>query len=320
MGEAIDDARANPDRVLRDYVSPNLVDLKPDRFFPHMVKGDPQANLWNFLRREIPHTWYVDGRFPIMGFVSRDEAAILHNSALMFSGEPALEIGCWRGFSTAHLAAAGLVLDVIDPILSEQNTMDEMKKLIADLGAESSVSLHGGFSEQLVYELAERKQRWRFIFIDGDHEAPAPARDAALCAQYAADDAMIVLHDLASPAVADGLELLRELGWSTAVYQTMQIMGVAWRGDIQPLAHTPDPQVSWQLPPHLRSFRLVHESAEDYIRRLQPLITELIATEKAFKTLVEHIDGPNEPPAWLHSQTDDSIADGQAEAAANTNS
>ena len=35
------------------------------------------------------------------------------------------------------------------------------------------------------------------------------------------------------------------------VYQTMQIMGVAWRGDIQPVEHQPDPQVNWVLPKHL---------------------------------------------------------------------
>jgi hypothetical protein len=38
------------------------------------------------------------------------------------------------------------------------------------------------------------------------------------------------------------------------IYQTMQIMGVAWRGQVQPLRHVPDPNVSWWLPPWLHSY------------------------------------------------------------------
>lgn len=37
-------------------------------------------------------------------------------------------------------------------------------------------------------------------------------------------------------------------------YQTMQIMGVAWRGAMQPVAHVPDPAVRWTLPAHLEGW------------------------------------------------------------------
>lgn len=38
------------------------------------------------------------------------------------------------------------------------------------------------------------------------------------------------------------------------VYQTMQIMGVAWRGDVEPVQHIPDPKVNWHLPLHLQHY------------------------------------------------------------------
>jgi hypothetical protein len=101
---------------------------------------------------------------------------------------------------------------------------------------------------------AQRQQPWSLIFIDGNHERPGPLEDAMVCAQLAAPDAAIVFHDLASPDVAEGLDYLRQQGWNTMVYQTMQIMGVAWRGQVQPVRHRPDPSVRWELPAHLQSF------------------------------------------------------------------
>ena len=98
--------------------------------------------------------------------------------------------------------------------------------------------------------------RWDFIFIDGNHEAPYPTFDAAVVAEYANDDALVVFHDLASPDVAQGLDYLRLRGWQTCIYQTSQIMGVAWRGKVRPAAHLPDPRVQWHLPKHLRHFRI----------------------------------------------------------------
>src|SRR5215203_1569622 len=101
-----------------DYVSPNLTIVRPDACFPNMTLGDRNAISWPWLRREIPHNWYVDRRAPIIGFLSRDEANLLYNLALPFAGKRALEIGCWLGWSAAHLALAGVQLDVIDPMLS----------------------------------------------------------------------------------------------------------------------------------------------------------------------------------------------------------
>lgn len=237
-----------------DYLSPNLVGIRPDAAFPHMIARDPADHPWPWLRREIPHRWYCDRRAPGTGFVSRDEAAILHNTALRFPGQPALEIGCWLGWSACHLALGGVELDVIDPVLNRPDFRDSVESSLAAAGVKERVHLYPGQSPETVYMLASLGTRWPLIFIDGDHEGDAPRRDAEACATVAADDALILLHDLASPHVAAALDHLRDHGWNTLIYHTMQIMAAAWRGNITPLQHTPDPALHLPLPAHLAGY------------------------------------------------------------------
>ncbi|MUH00226.1 class I SAM-dependent methyltransferase [Scytonema sp. UIC 10036] len=238
-----------------DYVSPGFSIIQPDSCFPNMILGNPYDSFWLYLRRNIAHNWYVDKRQQGVGFVSRDEAHILYNTALKFKGKKALEIGCWMGWSACHLALAGVELDVIDPMLSQQLFQESVTDSLKRAGVKESVNLIPGYSPQKVEELANQLQRkWSLIFIDGHHEAPAPLNDAIICEQVAEEDALILFHDLASPDVGQGLNYLKEKGWNTMVYQTMQIMGVAWRGNVEPVIHQPDPKINWKLPPHLRHY------------------------------------------------------------------
>jgi len=239
----------------RDYIAPGLQPVFPDAHFPNLTLGDRTPIAWPYLRKEVPHNWYVDRRSPTVGFLSRDEAHLLYNLALAFQGKPALEIGCWMGWSACHLALAGVQLDVVDPLLNDPGVHQTVSDSLTSAGVRDRVNLVPGYSPQAVQALAaQRQQPWSLIFIDGNHERPGPLEDAMVCAQLAAPDAAIVFHDLASPDVAEGLEYLRQQGWNTMVYQTMQIMGVAWRGQVQPVRHLPDPSVRWKLPAHLQSF------------------------------------------------------------------
>ena len=239
----------------RDYISPNFAIVKPDECFPNMIVGDPNLQPWAYLRREVPHNWYVDKRHPTVGFLSRDEAHILYNTALKFKGKKALEIGCWLGWSACHLALAGVELEVVDPLLARPDFYESVSNSLQAAGVLDSIHLVAGYSPQAVEELAAQLQtKWSLIFIDGNHEAPGPLNDAIICEQLAAEDALIVFHDLAAPDVAQGLDYFKQKGWQTLVYQTMQIMGVAWRGNIEPVIHQPDPKVNWVLPAHLQSY------------------------------------------------------------------
>ncbi len=233
---------------LYDYISPGLSVVRLDDAFPHMRPGDPLHHPWKYLRRDVPHRWYADERFPLMGFLNRDEAVLLHNIALQFAGKRALEIGSWLGWSTCHLAMAGVQLDVIDPAHEDPIIRASVEDSLRGCGVAERVNLVRGRSPE---SIAELNQRWSLFFIDGDHESPAPLRDTAAALSYAAEDCAFVFHDLASPAVTAALRFLKEKGFNVVVYQTAQIMAMAWRGDVTPVAHVPDPDVAWQLPPHV---------------------------------------------------------------------
>jgi len=235
-----------------DYVSPDLVRIQLDAAFPNMIKGNPEPHPWPYLRREIPHHWYVDKQLPHVGFLSRDEAHLLYNNALQFRGKAALEIGCWLGWSACHLAAAGVQLDIVDPVLAKPAFTKAVTGALKASRPPLPATLVPGGSPAKVLELAQQGRRWSLIFIDGNHAAPAPLLDAQTCVPFAAPDAMILFHDLISPEVSQGLDYLQEQGWQTMIYQTMQIMGVAWRGNVQPVSHVPDPVVTWPVVKHLQ--------------------------------------------------------------------
>ncbi len=240
-----------------DYVSPGMDIVLPDAHFPHLTAADPNQCNWKYLRRSIPHNWYADKRAPHTGFLNRDESHILYNTALRFRGKRALEIGCWLGWSACHMALAGVQLDVIDPVLGRQDFLDSISGSLRAAGVLPSVNLVPGFSPREVQELARRLNlKWPLFFIDGNHDDYFPVFDTAVCVEYAEEDALILFHDLASPDVASGLEYLRQRGWNTMVYMTAQIMGVGWRGKVEPVRHVPDMSINWQIPDHLKNFQI----------------------------------------------------------------
>jgi predicted O-methyltransferase YrrM len=261
---------ANPARRY-DYVAASLRRIRLDHGFPFMVALDPSSETYPHLNKQIPHLRYADRRQPGIGFVTRDEAHILYNTALEFKGKNALEIGCWLGWSTAHLAAGGVALDVVDPALADPQVYASVDQSLRSAGVRSNVSLYPGYSPAKVEEIAKTEnRRWSLIFIDGDHTSPAPLQDAQVAERYAAEDALILFHDLASPDVAEGLNYLRDKGWNTMIYQTMQIMGVAWRGNVKPVEHIPDPAVNWTLPEHLKDYPVCNLELSKVLEKVKP--------------------------------------------------
>lgn len=235
-----------------DYVSPGLNVIMLDRCFPDMARGDQSACPWPYLRHGIPHAWYVDPRKPTWGFLNRDEALILYNLALRFNGKQALEIGCLTGWSACHLAVAGVDLDVIDPLLAEPEIAAAMQNSLKLTRFSGRILLAPAKSPDAVHQLArQRPGGWSLFLIDGDHEGDGPLNDAKTCEQYAAADCAMVFHDLVSPHVTKAVLYLKSRGWHTRVYHTAQIMAVAWRGEVDPPAHQPDPRVDWDIPEHV---------------------------------------------------------------------
>jgi len=238
--------------MAKDYVADNLAAPVLDHLFPNMIEADKSASTWPYFRKDIDHPFRVDRRNPTVGFINRDEAAILYANAHAFKGQSGIEIGAWRGWSTAYLIAAGVApLDVVEPLLADADWRREFKEVVGGAGGSASTALHPEKSPEAVVRLGESGARWSFAFIDGDHDGEAPTRDALACAPYLETTAMVVFHDLVSPHVAAGLRALAAKGWNVMAYQTAQMMGVAWRGTTQPVAHSPDPSQHWAVPAHL---------------------------------------------------------------------
>ena len=136
-----------------DYASPNLEVILPDQHFPNKIKENRDRSTWPYLRRDVMHNWYVDQRFPDVGFLYRDEAILLYNLAKLFSGKPALEIGCFMGWSACHLALAGVKLDVIDPLLERPLFRDSVVQSLGAAGVLDRCNLYAGFSPSAVEQI-----------------------------------------------------------------------------------------------------------------------------------------------------------------------
>jgi predicted O-methyltransferase YrrM len=240
-----------------DYVSEGLELPQLDALFPNMIVGDTAALTWPYFRRGVTHNWYTDRRDPQIGFINRDEASILYSSARLFAGRRGLEIGAWRGWSTCHLAAAGLAsLHVVEPKLREAEWRREFETAVAGAGGADRTILVPGESPAAVRALGDSGVRWSLAFVDGDHDGEAPTIDALACEAYLEPTAMVLFHDLVSPHVAAALRALGARGWRTMVYQTAQMMGVAWRGDVRPVRHVPDPTQTWTVPDHIKGLAI----------------------------------------------------------------
>jgi hypothetical protein len=237
----------------KDYVSDKLEAPTVDHLFPNMIVADKSVSTWPWLRRDIDHSFRVDKRNPIVGFINRDEAAVLYCNARLFSGRRGIEIGAWRGWSTVHLIASGLArLHVVEPLLADPVWRAEFDETVRAAGGGDKTILVPETSPAAIERLGDSGVRWSFAFIDGDHDGEAPTRDALACERHLEATAMVLFHDLVSPHVAKGLRALESNGWNVMAYQTAQMLGVAWRGEVVPVAHKPDPSQQWRVPDHLR--------------------------------------------------------------------
>ena len=209
-------------------------------FLPELVKCAA-------LNPAIPHICRKHRHFPEVGFVTWDEATILYNYGRTLRDGHFLEVGCWVGWSTLVLALSGLRLTTVDPVLNGLPQGEACRSLLRESKMDAAVKLIGGYSPEAVRKEGEGGMRWDGFFIDGNHEGDAPALDAMECARFASDNCVILFHDLVQPNIASALSSLREKGWKCGLHYTSQMMGVAWRGNIMPLNHTPDPKVPWEF-------------------------------------------------------------------------
>jgi predicted O-methyltransferase YrrM len=224
----------------RDYCSPGLVDLPRDveKYFPH-------ASRVTSFNLKVSHVARSDRRHPQIGFATWDEASYLMNVARLFPEGRGLEIGCWMGWSTLCIAMSGIKMDVIDPGLGQSFQGDTVREALRVASLAENVNLVSGTSPDAVHELGRQGVRWSFCFVDGDHDGDAPRKDLEAVVPYCTPDAIIACHDASLDNIYRAIGDLTEQGWKVKYLQTAVGLGVAWRGNVTPPAHEPDPAVNW---------------------------------------------------------------------------
>ncbi|MDH4984423.1 TylF/MycF/NovP-related O-methyltransferase [Aminobacter anthyllidis] len=250
-----DEAELELDRY--DYIPLGMSPPTLSHLFPYAKPGNPWAVGWPYLRREVPHVWRSDERHTgyVTGNASVEEAACLHDFASQFSGQRGLEIGTHYGWTAAHLLAAGLHLDCIDPAMQDTQREQDIVEVLDKVPGSNGYKLWHGYSPQCIEEVrASAPEPWSFVFIDGNHDGDAPRDDARAVLPHLAADAMVMFHDLISPHVEAGLAVFREAGFQTRLINTMQVLGVAWRGNVRPPQHVQDPNVPNLFAAHLDKY------------------------------------------------------------------
>lgn len=218
-----------------DYIAPSLPVIKPDWAFPFLTPQPPAADA------AVPHNVYADRRYLRIPMLNRDECLIVHANARRFAGRPALEINGGIGWTSAHLAFAGVRLDLIDPVLSLAEF--RLPAAAALARAPYPVRLSSSTPPTAIDEFAaESGTRWNLFLIDTRRDPGlSPHPHVAACVRHAEADAMLFL----AGADRATLHWLQEQGWHVGIHRTAGPLGIAWRGAVEPVDHIPDPAVAW---------------------------------------------------------------------------
>lgn len=241
-----------------DYVPQGMHDPELLPHFPSAKIKNPWTVNWPHLRPSAPHLFRCDERLSsgaTIGNASYEEAICLHNIAKLFRGRRGLEIGSHFGWTGAHLLAAGLELDMVDPAFEDPEREEAVRAVLDQIPDARPYRLWARYSPDCLQEVMDASTGpWSFVFIDGDHDGDAPAADARAVIGYCAEDAVIMFHDITSPDVAKGLGACKDAGWNVRLFNTMQVLGVAWRGEVAIPEHVADPNVPRLFYPHLAEF------------------------------------------------------------------
>lgn len=179
---------------------------------------------WSSLDADLAN--FTPAEFP-PGFNSEPSVArFLGELAVHQPAKTVIELGCFVGWTTAHMAQAlkhggGGSIYAVDPLKKYLETM------VANLkrhGLESLVKPVQGFSED-PQVLEQLPQKADIIFIDTGHNYPQTRREVELYASRLSRRGLIVLHDsMSAPGVRKSL--LEVKGFRKMTFGTERSNGV----------------------------------------------------------------------------------------------
>jgi len=210
------------------YLYPSVEIL---RAMPHLVSHSGHSGLLGL--------HYQDDEILGACCCTQEEACLLYWAAdALYDRGWALEIGGYVGWSTAHLAMAGLEVTTIEPGLEhgviphhlpERASPAIVTRLMENMGrvnADGMVEVIEGCSPDVLPVLPNGPV---LAFVDGWHQDGQPLRDVEGLEPLMADDGVMVLHDMWVPDVQAAARWLIEQGWHLHILNTANYLTFAWK-------------------------------------------------------------------------------------------
>ncbi len=151
------------------------------------------------------------------GWLTESEARLLFETAQQTPEDGTIvEVGAYRGRSTALLAESGRKIVTVDPMVVGYGEGNGMQVVDADVHALQTVvdrypNVH--WLRCPSYEAGRMDPLADMIYIDGDHRAPAPLRDFRMFRQYLKPGGLVAFHDYQNqsyPGVTEAVDYLEQ--------------------------------------------------------------------------------------------------------------
>lgn len=184
-----------------------VADVHPLEFARFILPASSHAAVpdWSFLDADLAN--FTPAEFPA-GFNSEPSVArFLGELAVYQPAKTVIELGCFVGWTTAHMAQAlkhggGGSIYAVDP---SKKYLETMLANLKRHSLESLVRPLQGLSED-PQVLEQVPQRADIIFIDTGHNYPQTLREVDLYAPRLSQRGLIVLHDsMSAPGVRNSL-------------------------------------------------------------------------------------------------------------------
>jgi len=182
---------------------------------------------------------YRDVNLPGPGYATWQEVGILNLLAFWSQCMHPLEIGSAAGWSSVHIALGlrpGAALTCVDPFTEGEGGLgtynyrayEAFLRHTANASVAPRIGLIMEASPDVLPSIAP-PEGWDFAFVDGWHFDEQPLKDTQMLLPFMTSSALLALHDLFYPDVAEVCRWLTEQGWRQQDFRTPNHMAIFFK-------------------------------------------------------------------------------------------